>query len=132
MTKRTSVETYRKVTESGLLSRLRTLVYKVIYEHGPITQGECWKLFFEGRGVLAQNSVTPRFAELEARGVIANVGSRPCKTTGHESFVYVTTDDLPVEPKKSKKIKCPHCKGKGYTMEVREKPDPRQMELFPR
>jgi hypothetical protein len=94
---RTSIETYKQITQEGLLTGLRSAVYQTLYNNGPLTQGELWKKYFFHR---QRHDICPRFAELEARGVIACVDERPCKVTGRVARVYQTTNQLPQEPPK--------------------------------
>ena len=109
MTRSTSIETYRQIESEGLLSRLRFDVYKVLFNGGPMTQGEVVDRF----GGVPRPSITPRFAELERFGVIESIGERPCRVTGRKSMVWQTNDRLPVKPQEQLKLKCPHCNGKG-------------------
>lgn len=117
MIRQTSIETFRKIEAEGLLSKLRFEVYSVVVINGPMTEGECWRFHFQGRR--QRCSITPRFSELEARGVIRVVGERSCKFTGNNAQVWESTDNLPTEPPKITKIKCPYCKGKGHIEQVR-------------
>jgi hypothetical protein len=110
--RKTSLQTYRQIESEGLLSALRFEVYSAIYRaEEPITQGECWATYFPHR---QRHDVAPRFAELEARGVIASVGERVCRVTGRRCMVWATTNNLPKEPPKKAKVKCEHCAGKGF------------------
>jgi hypothetical protein len=95
----TSIEVYKQIKESGLLSKLRFEVYEKIFKYGPITQGEMWNEHFPKR---QRHDVGPRFAELEARGVIECVGERPCNVTGRLAMIWDVTSKLPTEPKKEK------------------------------
>ncbi len=96
--RRTSIETFRRIEAEGLLSQLRFEVYKVVVERGPMTEGECWAWHFEGKR--QRCSITPRFSELEERGVIAVVGERKCGFTGNLAQVWESTDNLPIIPNK--------------------------------
>lgn len=124
----TSVEVYRQIRNEGLLSELRLEVYETVFNHGPITQGETWMKLHRPRP-----SVTPRFAELQKRGVLKIVGERECASTGRKAVLWDVTDSLPVEPKKELWVKCSHCCGKGkLRLEEFVKLDHRhQMNLFP-
>ena len=98
--RQTSIDAYNKIKNEGLLSELRFEVYSVIFKNGPITQGEAAKHFMHGD----RNVVSPRFAELNRRGVICCVGSRPCKVTGINCMIWDSTGKLPVEPEKKKSV----------------------------
>lgn len=134
MTRETSAAVYKQIEEEGLLSRLRFEVYSAIFKHGPITQGECWKDHFSHQ---QRHTVAPRFAELEARGVIKTVGQRPCGVTGRMTLAWDVTTNLPKEPKKIEKETCPRCEGHGWIKKRKKRaeknslePDPRQLTFF--
>lgn len=96
MTRDTSRESYREIENNGLLSERRWAVYKWLYHHGPATQSECHKAGFPE---LQMDSVKPRFAELEMRGVIKVVGERDCQVTGRNVLLWDVTSALPKEIK---------------------------------
>ncbi len=113
----TSVESYRKIMENGLLSRVNTMVYSCLYLHGSQTIKEvCQKL-----PGMPETTISPRFADLERRGVITTNSKRPCSITGNMAMVWEVTGDLPVKLSKNGKIKCRHCKGRGYTIDTQGK-----------
>jgi hypothetical protein len=88
----TSIEAYKKIQAEGLLSKLRFQVYDVLFNRGPLTQGETWKEHF---GSSQRHTICPRFAELESLGVVQCVGERPCRVTGRVTRLYDVTDQLP-------------------------------------
>ncbi len=112
MTRRTSIETFRRIEAEGLLSKLRFDVYRAIYTLGPSTINEVYNAAF--KATHQDRSISPRFSELEARGAIVSTKVRKCRITGNEAHEWVTTDDLPHPPPKKTKIKCPTCNGKGH------------------
>ena len=89
----TSIEAYNKIKADGLLSRLRFDVYDIIFHHGPMTQGECWRDYFNH--ARQRHSVAPRFAELKRHRVIREVGNRPCGVTGMTAILWDVTSNLP-------------------------------------
>jgi len=91
----TSIEAYNDIRDNGLLGKLQFEVYEVLYNHGPLTQGELWSRFFPNA---QRHSIAPRFAELKDRGVVVEVGERPCQITGVNSIVWDVTDHLPTAP----------------------------------
>lgn len=96
MTRRTSIDVYHQIEAEGLLSKRRWEVYDYLFKHGPLTQREVSDSI--ATEYAHHQSYTPRFAELEARGVIESVGERPCSVTGRNVLVWDVTDRLPVEP----------------------------------
>jgi len=101
MIRDTSRQAYNTIKKSGLMGALQFKVYDCVYSHGPLTQGEAWKLHFNDR---QRHDVCPRFAELEHLGVIKCVGERPCRITGKNSMTWDITGTIPVKTvKKTKK-----------------------------
>lgn len=100
----TSIEAYNKVKESGLLSRLRLKVYKILCEHGALTANEM-RMF--GSSDSNSGVFSTRLSELERMGVVRTIGTRKCKTSGHNALVWEITYDLPTkfERQKTKKNK---------------------------
>jgi hypothetical protein len=94
MIRQTSIDAYTNLVDNGKLSMKRRAVYKVLYNHGPMTQKKMRKDYFNGD---LENSVGPRFKELEDRGLIRDVGTRECERTGITNMLWDVTDL--VEPK---------------------------------
>ncbi len=112
----TSIQVYHDIRESGLLGELQLAVYEVIAKFGPISEGELWKEHFPDK---QRTSTSPRFAELHRRGAIEMAGKRTCRFTGRTVYVWKITGDMP--KKEPRRVKCPLCSGKGYTVENAEK-----------
>lgn len=103
MTRKTSIKTYRQIESEGLLSKLRWVVYKHIFEYGPLTQKQAvMKL---GRPGHDYGSFTTRFSELEKRGLIAVVGEVKCEFTGRMVCLWDVTSDLPCKPERKESHK---------------------------
>lgn len=116
----TSIQTYREIRDSGLLSKRRWEVYDALYEHGPCTANELFKKW-KVRSFVTQQNIHPRLGELRELGVVAELEKRRCEVTGREAYVWITTDDMPVKFEKPKLYKCTHCKGKGTFTEQQTK-----------
>lgn len=115
MVRKTSIEVFRKIEADGLLSKLRFAVYKCLYDNGPMTAMEiCSKL-----KIAKQVSISPRMSELVERRVVEEIGEKICSITNHRSIIWATTNELPFNRKKPQKIKCCHCKGRGYFLQER-------------
>lgn len=99
MTRRTSAAVYHQIESEGLLSRVRFLVYEILYHRGPLTAAEVWQRTGESRV-----TISPRFAELLDRGVIYEVRERRCAVTGREVIEWDVTSNLPVESSKEKAL----------------------------
>lgn len=90
---------YRNIRDSGLLSRLRFLVFEVIYEQqdlGPegVTSGELDRRLSTLRATWSR-SASPRLIELVRLGVIEELDPRECQATGQRVIAYKTTGRLP-------------------------------------
>ena len=89
MTRDTSIEAYNAIVAGGLLNRMRTVVYRSLYEHGPATGHEMDEL-------LATQDAHKRLPELREAGVVREVGRRPCSVTGRNAILWDVTSRLPV------------------------------------
>lgn len=119
MTRRTSIEAYNNIKENGLLSERRWQVYSVLFDIGPATGGEVFKEMKKRYGMLVptNSNTTTRLGELRNCGVVEELGERECSVSGQRVILWDVTDRLPTKLEKPKKIKCPHCDGKGYVVE---------------
>lgn len=111
MVRDTSLEIYKKIQESGLLSIQLWEVYACIFEHEPVTIKEVCVMLRHR----PETSVSPRFAQLERRGAVSSKTKRACKVTGNLVYEWRTTGKLPIKIKKQKKQMCLICGGRGYT-----------------
>lgn len=113
----TSIEAYKKIKESGLLSQRRFQVYEALCEIGRATKNEISKhLHLKGIRI-NPNLVSARLVELRDLDVVYEVKERACKVSEMTIIEWDLTDRLPKKIKKPKKIKCKHCNGKGVTIE---------------
>jgi hypothetical protein len=105
-TRLTSIEAYQKMKDRGLLSKRRLEVLEALVKIKiPSTQNEVYRWMVEHQKTRAQiNGVNPRFAELEARKVIASSGFRKCAVTGERCMVWIVTGNLPVAPEPKKTV----------------------------
>jgi len=90
----TSVDAYNTLKSNGFLTGLQAKVYDVLYNNGPLTQGEAWNEFLPD---YQRHSVDPRFAELRKMGVIQTVGERACRFSGVKGLEWDVTDHIPTE-----------------------------------
>lgn len=107
-TRQTSIEAFRQIKESGLLSERRLQVYEALFRHGPCTSGELFARALVGKtnlSVMTQSRA--RFTELRDLGVIREVGVKKCTATGRNAIVWDVTGGLPrkVAKKESKSAK---------------------------
>lgn len=90
----TSIAVYLRIKSEGLLSKLRQIVYDILFEFGPLTAEE---VRVRTHGV-KQVSVSPRMSELVERKVVAEVGRKICSVTGNEAILWDVTSNLPEKP----------------------------------
>lgn len=88
----TSHEAYTTLKTNGFLTGLQAKVYEILYNYGPLTQGEVWN---EHLPEYQRHSIAPRFAELEKMGVVATVDERPCRYSGVKGLEWDVTDRVP-------------------------------------
>jgi len=101
MQRETSIAVYRQIEAEGLLSRMRWLVYRTVFRHGPMTVSECFELLEKQIPNFNWNTRT-RFTELKDMGVLTETGTRECNVTGRVVLEYDVTSHLPsdfVKPK---------------------------------
>lgn len=100
MIRETSIETYHRIKDEGLLSALRWTVYDCLFRKGPLTQMECCRAIDDPN--VQDRSLMPRFAELERMGVIKSLGSRTCTVTDNNVLEWDVTKNIPIKTKKNK------------------------------
>ena len=92
----TSLESYRTITTSGLLSKQKMDVYQAVAELGPITGSEL------DAALKRDDEMDPpysrRHSELERMGVVERAGTRTCAITGNVAVQWIITDRLPERP----------------------------------
>jgi hypothetical protein len=89
----TSIEVFEKIQALGILSKVDLAVYRSLFEHGPMTQGESWKEHHEGQYM--RHTVGPAFARLKLLGSIIEVGKRACRLTGETCYIWDITGNMP-------------------------------------
>ncbi len=103
MVRQTSIQTYHKIMDDGLLSLRRGEVYEVLFRIGPATASEVFNEYLKTYGKrISTNGSGSRLSELRDCGVVQELGTKACSITGHNVILWDVTDQLPVKPKKSK------------------------------
>jgi len=115
MVRETSIEAYNKIKSEGLLKGRQFDVYEALHLYGPSTGAELFYKMKRARNP-SHSNVTTRLGELRNMGVVEEIRTRKCSITGMTVIEWGVTDRTPVRFKKSEKIKCKHCDGKGYHM----------------
>lgn len=124
MTRETSIEAYREIERSGLLSLRRWQVYKIVFENGPMTGLQVIKKFREEARVFSNSgTVNTRLSELRDRKVVREIGKTVCPVSGRVAILWDVTKALPIKFEKPSRHKCKTCNGTGYITE-------RQAKLF--
>lgn len=99
---------HEQIVASGLLSRLRLQVYRLVYEMQEpdgVTGGELDHAMSGELGFTRSGS--PRLNELEKLGVLEEMPLRKCHITGMLVIPYRTTGRLPIAPSlPSKRVTC--------------------------
>lgn len=89
MTRQTSIEAYRAIEESGLLSKRRWEVYRHVWHHGPLTQNEAARILTPGN---VSGTISGRFSELKEMGLLIEVGKKNDPITGKSNYLWDATD----------------------------------------
>ena len=98
--RKTSIDTYYKILNNGMLSKRRQEVYEEIYKNGPASIADVRQRFRSFNPEMSDSSVSTRFSELERLGVIEEVGKKKDERTGNECTLWDITNNLPVKLKK--------------------------------
>ena len=122
MARRTSLEAWRAINQNGLLSKRRLEVYNVVFDFGPLTSAEAFRILNQNKPMGAITSSRARFTELRDAGVFYEVRERFCNATGRLAIEWDVTENLPIKKKKRKRIKCAHCDGRGFNFEDEQEP----------
>lgn len=86
----TAALSYAEAKASGLISGVQAQICDILAANGrPLTAGEVAALI-PGRQL---NSVSPRFAELEAKGAVKPAGIRRCEMTGKAAVIWALTGE---------------------------------------
>lgn len=100
-TRETSRIAYQQLVDSGQLKGRQAQALNATIKHGPATSAEIIDKDDLGENV---NLWRARFTELQARGLIREVGQRKCKITGHLALVWEATGrSKPLDVKKGHK-----------------------------
>lgn len=105
----TSLEAYRDIIQSGLISEKRLDVFKAVIVYGPGTSAEIIQAAnIDGNSIVSQ--ARARLNELREMGVIEEAGERKCKQTNRKAIVWRVTGNYPTkyeipETKKERKEK---------------------------
>jgi len=113
ITRKTSLEAYNHVRNSGHVGRMQWLIYDCMYRYGPLTITECFKRIeaeLAGRGERFNYNTRTRFGELRDMGLIYETGERICSSSGRKVLEFDVTDlhspkSLPSKISKNKRLK---------------------------
>lgn len=92
MIRQTSIEVYREIEASGILSHRRWEVYSALYKNGPLTRNEIAP-FVNIPGY--HSNISARLTELREMGIVMEVGEKLCSMTGNSIILWDVTDQLP-------------------------------------
>lgn len=100
--RQTSIDAYNKIKNDGLLSRARFQVYDILFNYGPLTAGEVFEIGQRQSfgHLLVKGSICARITELFESGVVAEVGVKNCRFTGHSATLWDVTDKTPIPLKR--------------------------------
>ena len=105
MIRKTSVEAYNNIKESGILSRMRMMCYNLLYQHGPATANQLMKIAKESNPNLSHQSIESigrRLSELVKINVAQELGEVVCPVTNRKVILWDVTDQLPIKLEKKK------------------------------
>jgi hypothetical protein len=120
MTRQTSIDSYNTLRDSGALGRRRWEAYDDVFRNGPCTSGELAQ-----RTGMTKRDAASRCAELRTRGLLRELGTQVCTTSGRTVISWdVTARNAPIpqppkdaaEPTKRDEdsgVFCPGCRYAG-------------------
>lgn len=91
----TSKKALFELLSSGLLSRQREYVFRMLYHYGPATANELYEHMRESRSKNAGN-VTTRLSELRTMQCVDEVDKRECRITGKTCIVWDVNGNQPI------------------------------------
>jgi len=99
--RKTSIATYIDIERSGLLSKKRLEVFRILHDEGPLTGAQVSKIHGETYGAnTVSETVRNRITELYEYGVVEEAGKGPCPITGREVIIWQVSGRMPVKPPK--------------------------------
>jgi hypothetical protein len=104
-TRQTSIDVYREMEASGLLSARRWEVYEILWHHGPMTSNEIFQHARLHGNPNYRHNTNARMTELRDLGVAQELGATICQVTKRRVILWDVTDRLPV--KSAERIKGP-------------------------
>lgn len=92
----TSIEAYREIEAKGLLSLRRWEIYRILFEHGPLTASEvAIRMPGESPPRGRVGNVGARLTEMRSMGVVAEIGTARCPISGRNVIRWEVTATLP-------------------------------------
>lgn len=90
----------QQIEDEGLLSRMRLIVFEVLFTAGPLTASEVAQKLMAGGahvggGRSGPGNVGARITELCDLGVVRQTGQRACRATGRDVAEWDITGELP-------------------------------------
>lgn len=113
MQQKTSLDVYKKILASGLISKRRREIVEILWENVALTGNQISKIHKERHNTNSfSENVKNRITELEQMGVITVVGIVSCPLTKNQVNLYALSGNLPVklQVKETKKQKIDNIK----------------------
>lgn len=94
----TSINTYHRIVDEGLLSQRRLQVYEILFHNGPLTGSQVARLVKSKYGSWSQSeTIRNRLTELRDMKCVIELGEVKCPTNGNTVILWDVTDSLPVK-----------------------------------
>ena len=113
MQQKTSLDVYKKILASGLISKRRKEIVEILWEHTALTGNQISKIHKERHNTNSfSENVKNRITELEQMGVLYVVGIVSCPLTKNQVNLYALSGNLPIklQVKETKKQKIDNIK----------------------
>lgn len=90
--RQTSLAAFNQIKADGTLSAVRFAAYQALFKYGPMTGAELDNSLKSQGG---RGHYHKRLPELRDMDVVAEVGRRKCRVTGHNAITWDVTPHLP-------------------------------------
>jgi len=94
MIRTNSLAAYRQIQAKGMLSPKRWDIYKILFNHGPLTYNEVFRKM-QDYTTIASANIGARLNEMREMGCADERGNKTCSITGATAAVWDVTGKVP-------------------------------------
>jgi hypothetical protein len=94
--RKTSLDAYNRIKDSGLLSVRRLQVYQILYKHGPMTAAQVIDVASKKLKIGNSGRLNTRLSELRRMGCVDEVDRAMCPVTGYKAIWWDVNGKTPI------------------------------------